>query len=353
MDAGERGETVVNYLKNKKVTSLDLVVGTHPHADHIGGLINVLQAIPVTEVIDPGVIHTTKTYEDYLTLIDEKDIKFTEGRAGLKRDLGDGAMLEILHPSAPAGDNLNDASVVIKLTFGDVSFLLTGDAEQTSLKQILDRNYELNSTILKVSHHGSRTGTSSAFLAAVSPEAAVIMAGKGNTYGHPHDEVLALLAKAKVNIHRTDLHGTIVVTTDGRTYDINIKAPYQYNPPKVPEPDPSPASHPAPEQSQAPAPQPNPAPVLEKKLAVVSYTETVSAGEAASITIQGKPHTQYSITVRYKSGPSKAAGLEAKTAGADGRVSWSWKVGSRTTPGSYPISISGDGESISVSFTVK
>lgn len=262
VDAGERGDTVVNYLKSKKVSSLDLVISTHPHADHIGGLINVLQAIPVKEVIDPGVVHTTKTFEDYLTLIDEKDIKFTEGEAGLSRNLGDSAKLQVLHPSSPSGSNLNDASIVVKLTYGKVSFLLAGDAEQASLKQILGRGYDLKSTILKVSHHGSKTGTSTAFLSAVAPKAAIIMAGKGNTYGHPHDEVLSMLANAKVNIYRTDLHGTIVITTNGQTYDINIKAPYQYNPPKVPEPkpDPAPTPDPAPNPEPTPAPTPTPTP---------------------------------------------------------------------------------------------
>jgi len=98
IDAGDRGTTVVNYLKAQGISSLDLVIGTHPHADHIGGLINVLDTIPVKEVIDPGVVHTTKTFEDYLTLIDQKDIKFTEGRAGMVRDIGGGAKMEILHP---------------------------------------------------------------------------------------------------------------------------------------------------------------------------------------------------------------------------------------------------------------
>ena len=238
IDAGERGEVVVNYLKAQGVNSLDLVIGTHPHADHIGGLINVLQSIPVREVIDPGIVHTTKTFEDYLTLIDQKDITFTVAQADMTRDLDGGVNMQILHPSFPSALHLNDASVVVKVTFGQVSFMFTGDAEQASETQILIRNYDLNSTILKVGHHGSRTSTSTAFLSAVSPEAAIIMCGTGNTYGHPHEETLAKLVNASVNIYRTDMHGTIVVTTNGQRYDINVKEAYQYTPPKVPEPEP-------------------------------------------------------------------------------------------------------------------
>lgn len=221
VDGGERGDTVVDYLTNSNVNSLDLVISTHPHADHIGGLINVLQKIAVKEVIDPGVVHTTKTFEEYLTLIDEQNIIFTEGRAGMQRALDGGAKMQIFHPSSPSGSNLNEASIVVKLNFGQVSFLLTGDVDQTSLEEMLGRNYNLKSTILKVSHHGSWTGTSSAFLSAVTPQAAVIMCGLGNSYGHPHDETLALLAEEKVEIYRTDLHGTIVITTDGNTFVIN------------------------------------------------------------------------------------------------------------------------------------
>lgn len=236
IDGGERGNTVIDYLKKQSVKNLDLVIGTHPHSDHIGGLINVLQTIPVKEVIDPGVVHTTKTFEDYLTLIDEKDVVFTEGRAGMSRDLGDGATLQVLHPSSPPGSHLNDASIVTKITFGQVSFMLSGDAEESSEKEILNRGYNLRSTILKVGHHGSRTSTTSSILNAVSPEVAVIMAGKGNTYGHPHDDTLAKLDNAGVKIYRTDVHGTIVITTDGQRYEVNVKEAYQYNPPKEPEP---------------------------------------------------------------------------------------------------------------------
>ena len=118
IDGGDRGNTVVNYLRNQGVSSLDLVIGTHPHADHIGGLINVMEAIPVKEIIDPGVAHTTITFEDYLDIIDEKDIKFTEGRAGMTRDLGGGAELEIIHPVSPSSNHLNNASIVARVTFG-------------------------------------------------------------------------------------------------------------------------------------------------------------------------------------------------------------------------------------------
>jgi competence protein ComEC len=205
IDGGERGPTVVNYLNGQGVKNLDLVIGIHPHADHLGGLIDVLEVFPVKEVIDPAVVHTTKTFEDYLTLIDKKDIIFTEGRTGMSRDLGGGARMEILHPVSPQSEHLNDASIVVKILFGQISFMMTGDAEQASEEQILlQSRVQPTSTILKVGHHGSRTSTTPAFLSAVSPKVAVIMCGRGNTYGHPHDETLAKLADAKVDIYRTD-----------------------------------------------------------------------------------------------------------------------------------------------------
>jgi competence protein ComEC len=240
IDGGNRGNTALNYLRNQGVSSLDLMIGTHPHADHIGGLINVMQAIPVTEVIDPAVVHTTKTFEDYLDLIDQKDIKFSEGRAGMSRDLGGGTMMKILHPTAPSSSQLNDASVVVRLTFGEVSFLFTGDAEKGAEQAMLSRGVNLNSDILKVGHHGSRTSTTLPFLNAVSPSTAIIMCGKGNQYGHPHDETLSKLSGAGIDIYRTDLHGSIVITTDGIAYQI-IKKPRTYQaqpqpPPPVVEP---------------------------------------------------------------------------------------------------------------------
>ncbi len=223
IDGGNRGDTVVHYLQALGVRKLDLVVGTHPHADHIGGLINVMENIEVEAIMDPGVVHTTITFEDYLTLIDEKDIKFIEGRAGMQKDLGGGAELKVVHPVSPSSNDLNNASIVARMTYGDVSFLFTGDAEKEAEAEMLNRDYVLQSTVLKAGHHGSRTSTTREFLDAVKPETAVIMCGRDNSYGHPHEETLEQLSGANVDIYRTDLNGTIIVTTDGVSYEVNTE----------------------------------------------------------------------------------------------------------------------------------
>lgn len=221
IDAGEQGDIVTEYLKEQKVDDLELVIGTHPHSDHIGGLVDVLENFPVEEVIDPGIVHTSKTYEDYLTLIDEKDIQFTEGRAGMQRTLEDGTTLEIFSPASPDSNDLNNASIVAKFTYGTVSFLFAGDAGSSMEKEMLSAGYNLKSTILKVGHHGSSTSTSDDFLKAVSPKAAVIMCGTGNSYGHPHEELLERLETAGIDTYRTDLLGSIRIETDGKNYNIN------------------------------------------------------------------------------------------------------------------------------------
>jgi competence protein ComEC len=225
IDGGERsaGPTVVNYLRGQGVKALDLVISTHPHSDHIGGLIDVLKAFPVKEVIDPAIIHTTKTFEEYLTLIEQKNIIFTEGRAGLSRELGDGIFMALLHPYKPSDAHLNDASVVTRLEYNQVSLLFTGDAEIISEREMISRGADLRSTILKVGHHGSSSSTSPAFLDAVNPVAAVIMVGAENKYNHPHTEIINRLQKTGVDVYRTDLNGTIIVQTDGVTYKIKTK----------------------------------------------------------------------------------------------------------------------------------
>lgn len=221
VDAGEadKENSVVNYLKAQGVTALDLVISTHPHADHIGELVDVLNAFSVARVIDSARPHTSQTYMNYLSLIQQKGIQF-EGPNGQHIELGVGTSLEILGP-VKVYDDLNNNSVVAKLTCGSVSFLLTGDMEETAELDLVAAK-DLKATVLKVGHHGSSTSTSDAFLAEVSPSAAVISVGEGNSYGHPADETLAKLST--VDLYRTDEQGTIVFTTDGQTYGVNVGA---------------------------------------------------------------------------------------------------------------------------------
>ncbi len=211
---------LVACLEAEKVSGIDVLVATHPHADHIGGLAEVLRTFPVDLVVDSGKVHTTATYERFLTLIDQKNIRFRLGRAGDRIDLGPGLDAEILHPSEPLPENMNDCSIVIRLRYGKVGFLFTGDAEREAEGAMLDSGADLSATVLKVAHHGSRTSSSPWFLEAVKPTVAVIMVGAGNSYGHPHRMTLLNLQDYMDRVYRTDLDGDVVMTTDGTTFEV-------------------------------------------------------------------------------------------------------------------------------------
>jgi len=224
IDAGDNraGNTVVSYLKNNSVTELDVVVATHAHADHIGGMVTVLNNFNVKRFIDSGNPHTTKTYENMLIAIDEKDIPFSLAEAGQTIGLDPSTTITILNPAELTGD-LNDDSVVIKLTYGDVSFLFTGDAETHAEDKMIAAGYDINSDILKVAHHGSRSSTSSDFLQKVDPNICIIMVGANNRYGHPHQEIIDRLNLFGYEVYRTDLDGDIVVKTDGKEYTVETQ----------------------------------------------------------------------------------------------------------------------------------
>ena len=239
IDGGVRsaGEIVVQYLVQRGIRELDLVIGTHPHADHIGGLIEVLRNFKVHSVIDAGVPHTTITFDDYLTEI-EKQV--ATGHCSYETPQGQvvtaGALtLTVLGPGRDLG-SLNDNSVVARVDFGRTSFLFTGDAERASEEHLLSLGVNLGADVLKVGHHGSRTSTTPAFLQAVSPAHAVIQVGEGNRYGHPNEEVLQRLVSAGVSIYRTDQHGTVVFASDGETLTVDA-SPWD-DTASEPEPDP-------------------------------------------------------------------------------------------------------------------
>lgn len=220
IDGGDLNSNVAYYLSQQNLQEIDIVIATHPHADHIGGLPEVFGSFPVGEVIDPGVVHSTLTYERYLTYIYELDIPYTTGEKGMVRQLSDNSTLEILYPAEINDLSLNNSSVVAKLSLGNIEALLTGDIEQEGENELLLYAETLSSDILKVAHHGSSTSSQLPFLEAVMPEVSVIMCGMYNSFGFPHEETLENLEQVDSEIFRTDIHGHIVILSDGETYEV-------------------------------------------------------------------------------------------------------------------------------------
>lgn len=222
IDAGldGSGAPVIPYLKKLGVKKIDYLVATHPHADHIGGMAAVIEEFDIEKVYMPKVTHTTKTFENLLLSIKKKGLKITPARAGLSViEHGD---LKVIF-TAPCGsyyERLNNYSAVVRIQYKGISFLLTGDAEDLSEKEMLASGADLRADVLKVGHHGSNSSTTPEFLKSVSPKYAVISAGAGNHYGHPHQETLDKLISAGIEIYRTDVHGTVVFVSDGKTLTV-------------------------------------------------------------------------------------------------------------------------------------
>lgn len=197
--------------------TIDMVIATHPDKDHIGGLIEVLKNYRADFVMEPGVSSDTGAYQELGKTIADKKLPKILARRGMLLNLGEGVYLDILFPDRDNEDwETNTASIVAKLIYGDTSFLLTGDSPiviEKYLSMVDGRN--LQSDVLKAGHHGSRTSTSELFASLVSPEYAVISAGKDNRYGHPHKEALDILEKIKATILKTYELGTISFSSDG------------------------------------------------------------------------------------------------------------------------------------------
>ncbi|MCE5168545.1 MBL fold metallo-hydrolase [Paenibacillus profundus] len=209
-----QGKNVVKYLEQLGVKELTAVIATHPDADHIGGLDTVIDAIPVKSVYAPKVSHTTNTYKDFLMAVKNRGLKIKSTKAGLQIPL-DGVTAEFVAPVGEYGKDLNAWSAVLHLSFGNTSFLFTGDAEKKSETDMLAHPNKLRADVLKVGHHGSDTSTSPKFLTTVNPKYAVISVGEGNKYGHPKEAVMERLKKAKVSVYRTDKNGTVTAISDG------------------------------------------------------------------------------------------------------------------------------------------
>ena len=214
IDAGtnEMGKTVVKDLKDYGVQKIDYLIGTHPHEDHIGGMDDVINSFDIDTIYMPKVQTNTKTFEDVLDAISNKGLKITSPEIGYKFMLGN-ATCEIMScGNGNETNNLNLSSIVIRMTYGEQSFLFMGDAEEENEAA---RSWP-QTNVMKIGHHGSNTSTSQSFLNQVKPEVAIISVGVANKYGHPKQTTLDKLEIMQAKIYRTDENGTITITCDGK-----------------------------------------------------------------------------------------------------------------------------------------
>ena len=219
IDAGNNddGDLVVNFIKDKGVSKLDYVIGTHPHEDHIGGLDNVIKELDIGKLYMPKIQTNTKTFEDVLDAALEKGVDIEAPNVGDKFNVSD-ANCEVMS-SKIDNKNLNLSSIVIRMEYGNQSYLFMGDAETENENE---RTWT-KTDVLNVGHHGSNTSSSRKFLEQVSPEIAVISVGKDNKYGHPKQVIIDRLNKMGIKIYRTDLNGTILIKSDGNENKIETE----------------------------------------------------------------------------------------------------------------------------------
>lgn len=222
IDGGEanQGDNVLNFLQDQGVDKLDVVIATHAHADHIGGLITVMENMDVDAVYMPKAVHNSKTFERFVLAVKEKGLKFKSAYAGVELSLEDVNAKFVGPAQKDSYDDLNNSSAVLRLVYGDVGFLFTGDAEIESEDEMLSSGQRLEAHVLKVGHHGSTTSTSEEFLREVSPEHAIISCGAGNKYGHPHDEIIERLEDEGISVYRTDEEGTVHIICDGEDIEV-------------------------------------------------------------------------------------------------------------------------------------
>lgn len=219
VDAGDNDDApfITAYLNKQGITRMWAVVGTHPHADHIGSLDEVIRQFSVGKVYLPKVTTNTKAFEDVLLAVKAKKMKITSARAGVTVPLHPAVKACFLAPNRDQYAELNNYSAVLKLSYGKNSFLLTGDAEAVSEEEMLQKQYDLKADLLKVGHHGGLNSTTEPFLAAVTPQYAVISVGRRNNYKHPSRKTLNRLKKYHVKVFRTDRAGTVIVTSNGKS----------------------------------------------------------------------------------------------------------------------------------------
>lgn len=306
IDTGDWNRTdALEYLKAANVTNIDVVVGTHPHADHIGQLDKIINAFQVDEVWMSGDIASSKVFQRAIQAIDTSGANYVEPRAGENYQIGN-LRVEIVSPRT-IGGGLNDGSIAMRISYGGVVFLFTGDAETKAEQGMVSRGHHLKADILHLGHHGASTSTTSAFFDKVNPKVAIYSAGQSNSYGHPSPSVVNRVKNANVDLYGTDVHGTIVITTDGKTYNIStnqkgtVTATKETKPKPDPKPKPESKPNPKPEESQ-PKESETTNGCVDINTASKEQLETIIhiGSERSELLLEGRPYSSVEDLTRIK-----------------------------------------------------
>lgn len=321
VDAGDAdaGPGVVAALRERDISVLDAAVATHAHADHIGGFRAVFARLPVGRFYDAGYPATSATYEEMLTMIDEQDYRYSTPTRGETIDLDPAVRIDVLAPDGQNAGEIHDNMLVLRLSYGRTSFLLTGDMSAGLERDLASTGATVGSTVLKVAHHGSRSSSTTAFLEAVDPEVAVISVGGGNPYGHPTGEVLLRLAAVGSTVYQTDQSGTVTVSSDGTRVAVATERSAPSVPPLAL---PTLAATPTP---PAPTIPPGSSPVAITALNLRGETVTVTNGGSSPACLDGWRLTDEGANHVYTfAGTTLPAGgsVTLATGSAAGDVRW-------------------------------
>lgn len=219
IDAGEsnKAQMIYKYIIDLGYSHIDYLVGTHPHTDHIGGLSYIINNFSIGLIYMPKVVHTSKTYENLLSVIIEKGLKVIPAKSGMNIFSNNDLKVDIIAPNNDSYSNLNDYSVVIKISYKNRKFLFMGDAEVKSENEI---THSVDADVIKIGHHGSKASSGEVFVDKVNAEYAIVMVGAVNKYDHPHKNILDRWSDSGAKIYRTDLNGNIVVVSDGSSLEV-------------------------------------------------------------------------------------------------------------------------------------
>jgi len=222
IDAGESSseEKIANYIDTLGYNAITYVVATHPHADHIGGLENIVKNFDINKIYMPKASSNSKTFQSLLEAISTKGLKINTAKKGVNIINDEKLTIEILMPLEKEYDNLNNYSVVLKITYKEIKFLFMGDAEKEVENEITG---DVLADVIKVGHHGSETSSSKSFISKVKPKYAIISVGENNQYNHPNVDVLKAYENIGAKIYRTDINGNIVITSNGEKININLE----------------------------------------------------------------------------------------------------------------------------------